>query len=82
MWINHKAVVAVGAVCAGLFFGSVTHAANQTPTVTPVINGGLGFDIQLQAYDMGQTPVPTLHSFAAQSFASLATGFLGAAGAL
>ncbi len=65
MWINHKAVVAVGAVCAGLFFGSVTHAANQTPTVTPVINGGLGFDIQLQAYDMGQTPVPTLHSFAA-----------------
>ncbi|MEZ6192748.1 MAG: hypothetical protein R3C45_15855 [Phycisphaerales bacterium] len=51
-----------GALC--LPGTSTTYAANQTPTVTPVQNGGLGFNVEINAYDMGATPVPTLHSFA------------------
>ncbi len=42
-----------------------THGANQTATVSPVIDGGLNFTLELRDYDMGQASVPTLHSFAA-----------------
>jgi len=65
MFFNRGFIRPCGVVCASLVFGSVVHAANQTATVTPVQNGGLGFNVELQAYDMGLTPVPTLHSFAA-----------------
>ena len=58
----NRSVMSVGVV---LVCGSFACAANQTETVTPVQNGGLGFNVALTEYDMGQTPVPTLHSFAA-----------------
>jgi hypothetical protein len=48
--------------------GPAVHAANQTEVVSPVANGGLGFGIELRAYNMGQADVPTLHSFAAGEY--------------
>ena len=59
-----------------LMFGSAvclpgiptTFAANQTATVSPVQDGGLGFSFELRELDMGATPVPTLHSFAAGEY--------------
>ncbi len=64
MWIFKKFGMTCRVVCASLMLCSVARAANQTATVTPVQNGGLGFNVELQAYDMGAASVPTLHSFA------------------
>ena len=65
MFISRKLIKTSGALCASLVVCSVVQAANQTATVTPVQNGGLGFNVALTEYDMGQASVPTLHSFAA-----------------
>lgn len=59
-------ICAAGLAClVGLGLTPIAEAANQTATVTPVQNGGLGFNVELQPYDMGPAEVPTLHSFAA-----------------
>jgi hypothetical protein len=65
---NHRAVSATSCLTLWLVIAchSITFAAHQTDTFTPVIlNGSLPYQISLQRYDFGAADLPTLHSYAA-----------------
>ena len=50
-------------------FSTPGFAANQTDTVTTIqLNSQLPYRVELQPYDFGAAPLPTLHSYAAGQF--------------